>query len=282
MTLRAAIAESSTDIAPRDAETLLAHILQRDRAWLLAHIDDPLSAEHLEQLCTLTARRAAHEPLQHLTGEQEFFGLNLRVTANTLIPRPETERLVESVIDWIANSPADSRALKILDVGTGTGAIVLALAQHLPTAYLTAVDLSPAALAVARENATRHHLDQRIRFVESDLLAAFSGKTPGEPFDIIVSNPPYVSLADAPALAPEVRDHEPHLALFAGNDGLEIYRRLIPQAHAALVPGGLLALEIGFGQSNAIRALLDPNLWHNIRILSDYAAIPRVVLAERN
>jgi release factor glutamine methyltransferase len=282
MTIRAAIAESSIDIAPRDAETLLAHILGRNRAWLLAHGDDSLSAESLAQLRTLTARRAAHEPLQHLTGEQEFFGLNLRVTANTLIPRPETERLVEAVIDWIANSPAYPRALKILDVGTGTGAIALALAQHLPTAYLTAVDLSPAALAVARENATRHHLDQRIRFVESNLLTAFSGKKPGESFDIIVSNPPYVSLADSPTLAPEVRDHEPHLALFAGADGLAIYHRLIPQAHAALPPGGLLAFEIGFGQSSSVRALLEETLWHNIRILSDYAAIPRVVLAERN
>jgi release factor glutamine methyltransferase len=282
MTVRAAIAEASTHISPRDSETLLVHILGRDRAWLLAHSDDPLSAEHLTQLRTLTARRAAHEPLQHLTGEQEFFGLNLRVTANTLIPRPETERLVEAVIDWIANSPADSRALKILDVGTGAGAIALALAQHLPTAYLTAIDLSPAALAVARENATRHHLDQRIRLVESNLLAAFSGKTPGESFDIIVSNPPYVSLADAPTLAHEVRDHEPHLALFAGNDGLEIYRRLIPQAHAALTPGGLLALEIGFGQSSSVRALLEKTLWHNIHILDDYAAIPRIVLAERS
>jgi len=285
MTLRSAIAEASTSISVRDAETLLVHILQCDRAFILAHIDDPLSAKHLTQLRSLTTRRAAHEPLQHLTGEQDFFGLTLSVTPDTFIPRPETEILVEAVLNFVAEKPAPTHplqipvvALRILDVGAGTGAIPIALATHLPAAKLTAVDISPAALAIARENAARHHLSDRIRFVESHLLAALAG----EPFDIIVSNPPYVSLADAPTLAPEVRDHEPHLALFAGADGLAIYRRLIPQAHAALIPGGLLALEIGFGQSDSVSALLDEKDWHNIRILDDYSAIPRIALAERN
>ena len=277
MTLREAIAEASTHIATRDAETLLAHILDRNRAWLLAHTDDPLSAEHLAQLRVLTTRRAAHEPLQHLTGQQEFFGITLRVTPDTLIPRPETELLVEAVLNFVAEKPATIHPLQILDVGTGTGAIPIALAMHLPTAHLTAVDISPAALAIAHENATHHHVANRIQFFESDLLASVKGH-----FDIIVSNPPYVSLADAPTLAPEVRDHEPHLALFAGNDGLEVYRRLIPQAYAALLTGGLLALEIGFGQSESIRALLSETPWQKIRILDDYAGIPRVVLAERN
>jgi release factor glutamine methyltransferase len=281
MTIRNAIDESAQSIARRDAETLLAHILGRDRAWLLAHSSDPLSAEHLTELRALTARRAAYEPLQHLTEEQEFFGLTLRVSKDTLIPRPETERLVEAVLDHIANTSAPTSALRILDIGTGTGAIAIALATHLPTAQLTAVDLSAKVLAIARENAARHHVAERIRFVESDLLASVKGR-----FDIIVSNPPYVSLADAPTLAPEVRDHEPHLALFGRSeqnpDGLGIYRLLIPQAHATLVPGGLLALEIGFGQSDAVRALFHETLWHNLRILDDYAAIPRVVLAERH
>jgi len=278
MTIRAAIAEASTRIAPRDAEVLLTHILGRDRAFILAHIDDPLSAEHLEQLRAFTARRAAHEPLQHLTGIQEFFGLTLRVTSDTLIPRPETELLVEAVLNWISEKPSP-RAVRILDVGTGTGAIPIALATHLPTAQLTAVDISLEALAVARENAASHHVTDRIQCVESDLLASVKGR-----FDIIVSNPPYVPLADAPTLASEVRDHEPHLALFAGNDGLEIYRRLIPQAYTALVPGGLLALEIGFGQSTEIRSLLEApaHPFTNIRILEDYAGIPRVILAERS
>lgn len=276
MTLRGAIAEAATLIAPRDAEVLLAHTVQRDRAWLLAHSDDLLAAEHIAEFRALTARRAAHEPLQHLTGQQEFFGLALRVTPDTLIPRPETELLVEAVLNWTAEK-SSPRAVRILDVGTGTGAIALALAQHFPTAQVLAVDISPAALEVARENAVRHHLANRIDFAESDLLAAVSGET----FDIIVSNPPYVSLADAQTLAPEVRDHEPHLALFAGDDGLAVYRRLIPQAQAAVVPGGLLALEIGFGQSEAVRALFNEGLWKDIRILDDYAGIPRVVLATR-
>ena len=281
MILREAIAEASIHIAPRDAEVLLAHILGHDRAFILAHIDDPLSTEHLIQFRSLTARRATHTPLQHLTGEQDFFGLTLRVTPDTLIPRPETELLVEAVLNFVAEKPAPTHPLRILDVGTGTGAIPIALATHLPTAHLTAVDISPAALAIARENAARHRVSGRIRFVESDLLAAL----PEESFDIIISNPPYVSLADAPTLAPEVRDHEPHLALFGrpeqNQDGLGIYRLLIPQAHAALSPNGLLALEIGFSQSESIRALLPETHWHNIRILNDYAAIPRIVLAIR-
>jgi release factor glutamine methyltransferase len=277
-TLRNAIDESAQSIARRDAETLLTHILECDRAFLLAHSDDPLCAEHLAQLRALTARRAAHEPLQHLTGQQEFFGLTLRVTPDTLIPRPETERLVEAVLNFVAEKPAPAHSLRILDVGTGTGAIPIALAKHMPTAEIVATDISHAALAIARENALRHGLSDRIRFVESDLLIALAG----ESFDIIVCNPPYVSLDDASTLTPEVRDHEPHLALFAGNDGLEIYRRLIPQAHTALIPGGLLALEIGFGQSLSVRSLLEEHHWHNVRVLDDYAAIPRVVLAIRS
>ena len=280
MTLRQAIAEASTHIAPRDAETLLAHILQCDRAFILAHIDDPLSAEHLTQLHALTTRRAAHEPLQHLTGQQEFFDLTLRVTRDTLIPRPETEQLVEAVLNHITSQPAPAHPLKILDIGTGTGAIPIALATHLPTAQFTAVDISPAALAIAHENAERHHLASRIKFVESNLLTKLSGET----FDIIVSNPPYVSPTDASTLAPEVRDHEPHLALFGqpeqNQDGLGIYRLLIPQAHAALSPDGLLALEIGFGQSDPIRGIFSETHWRNLRVLDDYAGIPRIVLAE--
>jgi len=285
MTLRNAIDESAQTIARRDAETLLAHILQRDRPWLIAHTDDTISAEHLSELRILTARRAANTPLQHLTGIQEFFGLTLRVTRDTLIPRPETELLVEAVLDWVTENFRPVRISHlpshIVDIGTGTGAIPIALATHLPAAALTAVDISPAALAIARENAARHHVADRIRFLEADLLSAL----PNHTFDIIVSNPPYVSLFDAPTLAPEVRDHEPHLALFGkpeqNSDGLGIYRLLIPQAHAALVPNGLLALEIGFGQSEPIRTLLEDNSFHNIRILEDYAGIPRVILSER-
>jgi release factor glutamine methyltransferase len=280
MTLRAAISEALTHIAPRDAEVLLAHILGRDRVYILAHIDDPLSAELLTQLRALTARRASHEPLQYILGTQEFFGLTLRVTRDTLIPRPETELLVEAVLNWIKSQPATD-STRIIDIGTGTGAIALALAANLPTTQITAVDLSATALAIARENAVRHHLDHRIHFLESDLLTAL----PNQQFDIVVSNPPYVSLADASTLAPDVRDHEPPIALFGGLDGLVIVRRLIREAYKALRPGGLFAMEFGFNQRDAIELMLASGLWHsswsNLRFLDDYACIPRVVLAER-
>ena len=271
MTIKEALLSHPT-IAPRDAELLLAHLLHRDRTWLLAHPEALLTDEQLVQLNSLAARRAAHEPLQYILGEQEFYGLTLRVTPATLIPRPETELLVEAVLAWLT-AHTHIKTPGILDVGTGTGAIAIALAHHHNTASLTAVDLSPDALAIARDNAAHHNT--RITFVESDLLSSLSNQT----FDVIVSNPPYVPTTDAPTLQPEVLNHEPHTALFAGADGLDIYRRLIPHAHAALHPGGLLALEFGFGQRNALTTLLHD--WQNVRFLDDYAGIPRIALAER-
>ena len=286
MLLHAALTEASAHISRRDAETLLAHLLHRDRAWLFAHPEAELTPTDLDHLRSFTARRAAAEPLQYLTGQQEFYGLTLRVTPDTLIPRPETELLVEAVLHHVAQrtptSPLRIPDLRILDVGTGTGAIALALATHLPNAIITACDISASALTVARDNALRLNLTHRIQFVLSDLLAAPELHT--HPFDILVSNPPYVSTADAPTLQPEVLHHEPHTALFAGADGLSVYRRLIPQAHAALSPNGLLALEFGFGQRNALQTLLEstpPGGWHSIRFLDDYASIPRVALAIR-
>ncbi|HTV09893.1 MAG TPA: peptide chain release factor N(5)-glutamine methyltransferase [Candidatus Aquilonibacter sp.] len=276
MTLRDALLEASTHIARRDAETLLAHALHRDRAWLLAHAEDELAPQDLESFRALTARRANHEPLQYITGTQEFFGLALRVTPDVLIPRPETEHLVEAALDW-AHKQADANPnakLQIADVGTGSGAIAIALGSVLEHASITAIDISPAALAIARENDETHRLSKRLRFVEGDLLTPVASE---RPFDIVISNPPYVALSEAPTLIPEVRDHEPSLALYAGPDGLEIYRRLIPQAYDLLRSGGLLALEIGFGQRESLSDLLSH--WKDVHFLEDYASIPRVVLA---
>lgn len=281
MTLRSAISEAFTRISRRDAETLLAHILGRDRAWLLAHMDDDVSLKHRAALESVTTRRASGEPLQHITGMQEFFGLTFMVNADVLIPRPETEHLVEAVLDWAHKQsdaqPESGSHLRIADVGTGSGVIAVALASVLEGASVTAVDISPAALAIARFNAARHHVDQRIRFLEGDLLGPFTDKPAS--LDVVASNPPYVALAERDTLAPEVRDHEPDLALYAGPDGLAMYRRLIPQAEAALRADGLLALEIGYGQREALADLLSG--WQAVEFFEDYAGIPRVVLAIR-
>jgi release factor glutamine methyltransferase len=282
MTLRDALTEAATTINRREAETLLAHLLFRDRPWLIAHSETELSTTLLHAYRALIARRAAKEPIQYLTGMQEFYGLHLRVTRDTLIPRPETELLVEAVLHWIAARPA-LRHPRILDIGTGTGAIALALASHLPSANITATDLYPAPLSIAEHNAGRLDLGHRITFLQSDLLAAPQFNS-APPFDVIVSNPPYVSLYEAATMPEEVLQHEPHTALFAGPQGLDIYRRLLPAAHSALKPEGLLALEFGFGQLEALRALFDKPAngpWEDLRFLNDYAKIPRIALATR-
>jgi release factor glutamine methyltransferase len=284
MTLRDALTEATAQIPRREADTLLAHVLFRDRAWLIAHSDDELSSTILSAFRALVVRRAAKEPLQYLIGSHEFYGLNLRVTPDTLIPRPETELLVEAVLHWIAARPhltAPRVPIRILDVGTGTGAIALALATHLPDALITATDLYPAALSIAEHNAGRLALGHRIIFLQSDLLTAPQFKT-APPFDVIVSNPPYVSLYEAATMPEEVLQHEPHTALFAGPSGLDIYRRLIPAAHKALAPHGLLALEFGFGQLDDLRNLFNKpsnGPWQNLRFQNDYAHIPRIALA---
>ncbi len=279
MTIREAVTEAANLLAGqsarRDADTLLAHILRCDRAWLLAHADTTLSNAELAQLRAMTGRRAAREPPQYIIGHQEFYGLDLRVTPDVLIPRPETEHLVEAVLLW-ATQFHDERTLHIADVGTGSGAIAVALATHLAGANFTATDISAAALEVARENARTHSCEDRIQFLNCDLLPALA---PDFRFDAIVSNPPYVPTRDAATLQPEVVQHEPHAALFAGADGLDVYRRLIPAAHAALRENGLLALEIGHGQHAALTNLLQG--WNNIRFIDDYQSIPRIALAER-
>src|SRR6202789_2137896 len=282
MTLRDALTEASDRIPRREAETLLAHLLFRDRAWLIAHSETELSTTLLHSYRALLDRRAAKEPIQYLTGHQEFYGLNLRVTRDTLIPRPETEQLVEAVLHWIAARTA-LRSPRILDIGTGTGAIAIALAAHLPSANITATDLYPAALSVAEHNATRLHLGHSITFLQSNLLAAPQLQS-APPFDVIVSNPPYVSLYEAATMPDEVLKHEPHTALFAGAQGLDIYRRLLPAAHAALKPEGLLALEFGFGQLDNLKALFEKPAngpWQDLQFLNDYAQIPRIALATR-
>jgi release factor glutamine methyltransferase len=261
--------------ARRDAELLLLHTLDITKAALLANPARELTPTEEQTYEAAITRRLRQEPIQYITGTQEFYGLPFRVTPAVLIPRPETELLVEAVL---ARLPHD-HPVSIADIGTGSGAIAIALAAHLPHATITALDLSPEALAVAQSNAAVNNITSRIRFLLSDLLSALPPSEQHAHFDAIVSNPPYVPLADAPTLHPQVREHEPHTALFAGPDGLDIYRRLIPQARQALKPGGLLALEIGHGQREAIAGLL--SAWHGRTILDDLQGIPRVALARK-
>jgi release factor glutamine methyltransferase len=258
------------ETAARDALTLLLHTLCITRAQFYADPDREITPQQQAAYEADIARRMKSEPIQYITGEQEFFGLTLRVTPAVLIPRPETEHLVEAVLPEFKYV----RVPRVLDVGTGSGAIAIALAHHLPEAQIVATDISCGALAVAKGNAMHHELGERIEFLESDLLASVGG-----PFDAIVSNPPYVPEADRATLHPQVREFEPSGALFAGSDGLAIYRRLIPQARAALVPNGLLAFEIGHGQRDAIAQLLAD--WNLVRFLDDLQGIPRVALARK-
>ena len=274
-TIREALKEGASQLhsapnAGRDAELLLMRALGKERAWLLTHPEDPIAPSQLAQYKTWINRRQKQEPIQYILGEQEFYGLVFHVTRDVLIPRPETEHLVEAALERLpGNTP-----LRIADIGTGSGAIAIALAHKLPQAKITALDISKAALAVAKENAARHNVAERIDFRESDLLEAAQG----EMFDAIVSNPPYVATTEE--LEAQVRDYEPKTALYAGETGLDIYRRLIPQAKAALKPEGWLLMEIGHGQSKALAELLHG--WANPEFVDDLQGIPRVAIARRS
>jgi release factor glutamine methyltransferase len=256
-----------------DAELLLMHVLGKDRAWMLAYWRDEAGTECSIPYHSAIERRRIGEPIQYITGEAEFYGLPFRVTRDVLIPRPETEHSVEKVLELAAALAAP----RIVDVGTGSGAIAVAVASKLPSAAITAIDLSSAALAVGRENAARNGVADRVCFLEGDLLEPVGGKE----FEIVVSNPPYVAENERASLAVEVRDHEPGLALFAGTEGLAIYRRLIPQAFRALVAGGYVVLEIGYGQEAEIRALLTDAGFVGIGFTADLRGIARVACAQR-
>jgi release factor glutamine methyltransferase len=253
----------------RDAELLLMHAIGFDRAYLLTYPDARLTPEQAAIYERWLALRARSEPVQYIIGEQEFYGLKFRVTPDVLIPRPETEHLVEAAL-----SLTDREApLRIVDVGTGSGAIAVTLAHALPNVHIRALDISPAALEVAHENAESHGVAERIEFVESDLFERISGKS----FDIVISNPPYV--AESEQLEPQVRDFEPAVALYAGPDGLDVYGRLIPQARAALKPGGWLLMEIGHGQRDALEQMLAG--WANVSFVNDLQNISRVICAQK-
>lgn len=299
--LSAAVARLSDDHVPSprlNAELLLRFILNCDRAYLFAHPERELSVEEQAGYSTALNERARGVPTQYITGHQEFWGMDLIVTPAVLIPRPETEHVIEAVIaiqttgggrqpsalgprnsdigrDPLAGVRRPTADVRIIDVGTGSGCIALALAQEFPQAAVHASDISADALEIARANAARHQLENRIDFRQTDLL---EGLNFGD-LDFVVSNPPYVGDSEADQVQLDVRKFEPRQAVFAGPTGLEVIARLIPQAHAALRPGGWLVMEISGTICSAVNDLLTE--WQNVAILPDLQSIPRVVQAQK-
>jgi release factor glutamine methyltransferase len=272
--------------ARREAGSLVAAVLGQDRSFILTHAEDLIKEEQNEQFRAWLERRAQGEPLQYITGHQEFFGLDFEVTKDVLIPRPETELLVETALKLLR---ASEEAPFICDVGTGSGCVVIALLHELRKvsgARAVAIDLSSAALRVAQRNAARHSVIERIEFVRSDCFSAFSFQDPAPSlFDLIVSNPPYVEESALAGLQREVRDFEPRAALAAGPDGLSIIRRLLLETRNFLKTGGHFLFEIGFDQSTAVESLIEPMVswgaWRLVGIHPDLQGIPRIVVLQK-
>ena len=261
--------------ASREADWLLASALDAPSHVLILEGERPVSALQAEQAWSLFRRRAAREPMQYLLGTQEFRGLEMAVTPDVLIPRTETELLVEEALRAVA----DRDEPVIADVGTGSGCIAVALARAQRDATVYALDISAPALAVARWNATRYGARDRIRFIQADLLEAFCNAAAGV-FDVIVSNPPYIPLQDVEGLQPEVARHEPRVALAAGQDGLAFHRRLLREAPPLLKPGGHLIMELGYGQSETVTHLTrQSGAFDSVECRNDAAGIERVLIA---
>jgi release factor glutamine methyltransferase len=269
--------KKAKDKAPAlSADLLLAFFLHWERVRVLSHPEDPISEESWAQFQDLVQRRARGEPLQYITGEKEFYGLTFRTKPGALIPRPETEILVEKAIELMRQRlPSRTR---FLDIGTGSGCIAISIAREVPVSAGWAVDISGEALEVARENATRHGVARRILMIRSNLFECFS---PAPLFDFIFCNPPYVALRDCDSLPPEVRDYEPHLALFGGESGLDFYCALIPEAPSRIVSGGYLLLELGAGQAEPVRRLIENEGLLVETILNDLQGIPRCLIAQK-
>jgi release factor glutamine methyltransferase len=279
MTIKEAIAVAAERLAhepmgpPRmAAEALMMFVLGCERPRLFAHPEQELTQQEQSRFEEAVAQRTAGKPLQYITGRQEFWGLEFTVSPAVLIPRPETEHLVAAALQKAGELNLDQ--VRIIDVGTGSGCVALALASELPEAQIEAVDISAAALEVANSNAQRLGFAARVNLYESDLLTSARGD-----FHIIASNPPYVGRCEADKVQREVREHEPEVAVFGGEQGLDIYRRLIPQAWERLKPGGWLLVEIGFSIEQPVRDLL--NGWSDVSAIPDLQGIPRVVCARK-
>ena len=269
----AALAGSHVKQARLEASSLLSHVMNRDRTSILAHPKHVLDPDLLAMFQSLVVRRAAGEPLQYLTGHQEFFKLDFEVTPDVLIPRPESEAIVEVALELL---PKDRRS-RFADVGTGSGCLAISILHELTPARGIAIDVSPAVLNVARRNAQRHGVIDRLQLIESDL---FSAVATDEQFDLIVSNPPYVPDDDIDSLQREVR-YEPRSALAGGSDGLDVIRRLLREALARIHTGGHLVFEFGFGQEELLLNLLDRQPWNLMEVRKDLQGIPRMMVLKR-
>ena len=256
----------------REAASLMQFAIARDRTFVIAHPEYPLSKRETEVFESAVRRRAAREPFQYIVGKQEFFGLDFIVTPDVLIPRPETEILVERAVEILDGRHGG----RILEIGVGSGCISVAILKNCPKVTAMAVDVSKLAIEVALRNASMHGVDGRLTLVRSDVYSEISP----ERFDLIVSNPPYVPESEIAGLQPEVRDHEPNLALTDGSTGLTIVERIVAGALNRLSPHGYLLIEVGFGQSSTVREMLRENEWSNVELLPDLQGIPRIIAAQ--
>lgn len=270
-TLKELLAQAGIDEAEVDARLLIEHALGIDRTTVMTQGERALSAEEIKRIDALAARRLKREPVSRIIGAKEFWSLALTVSPDVLVPRPETETVVELALDSVGNARRNE-PLRILDIGIGSGALLLALLSELPHASGTGTDVSEGALRVARANAERHGLAARCRFVNGDIAAGVQG-----PFDLIVSNPPYIARNDISGLEPEVRDHDPTVALDGGPDGLACYRAIAAQAPRQLAPGGRLVVELGLGQETAVRGLFSGAGLTVGEARPDLAGIPRAL-----
>jgi len=267
--------EANVDEDRRAASVLLGCVLSMDRAQLIIRSKDEIERSRFEEFLGFIRRRAAGEPLQHITGHQEFFGLDFTVNRDVLIPRPETEFLVERVMAFSRNTPAPL----IADIGTGSGCIAVALAVNIADARIIATDISPSAIEVARANARRHGVEARIEFLTGDLLAPLAGREGA--IDILASNPPYVPTSRPDMVQREVRDWEPGVALFGGEEGIDFYRRLLDESLPFVKTGGWLVCEIGYSQLEAVRKMIDPRAWSLIEVTEDLQGIARTLTIKK-
>jgi release factor glutamine methyltransferase len=265
------LAGSDVPNARQDASQLVAFVIGRDKTFLIAHPETEVSADEQTKLANLTARRAKREPLQYIIGRQEFYRLDFEVTPDVLIPRPETEILVERAIKFLSIRPSP----RFCEIGVGSGCISISVLHEMENASAIACDVSERALEIAWRNADRHGVANRLGLFVSDIFGSIGERQ----FDAVLSNPPYVPEIDLEALQPEVRDHEPIIALTSGAEGLDVIRRLISNSPSYLKPGGMLLFEMGFDQSGKVSEMLDPAVWTDIEFLPDLQGIPRILSA---